>query len=62
MKKKAGSSVRGVIEGTCKHLVKTRFAATGPRWRRRNIHKTLALCLAAFNSGWDEYGQIPRPA
>jgi len=45
----------GAIEGTCKHLVKTRFGVTGARWRRRNIHKPLALRLAIFNNEWEEY-------
>ncbi len=45
----------GAIEGTCKHLVKTRFGVTGARWRRRNIYKPLALRLAIFNNEWEEY-------
>lgn len=52
----------GAIEGTCKHLVKARFAVTGARWRRRNIHKTLALRLALFNNEWEEYWQTPEAA
>ena len=45
----------GAIEGTCKHLVKSRFGVTGARWRRKNIHKILALRLAVFNNEWDRY-------
>lgn len=52
----------GAIEGTCKHLVKTRFGVTGARWRRRNIHKILALRLAVFNNEWDQYWKTPRAA
>jgi len=49
----------GAIEGTCKHLVKTRFSVTGARWRRRNIPQILALRLAIFNNEWDQYWQDP---
>lgn len=52
----------GAIEGTCKHLVKTRFAVTGARWRRGNIHKTLALRLAVFNNEWEEYWENRKAA
>ena len=52
----------GAVEGTCKHLVKTRFGVTGARWRRRNIHKILALRLAAFNNEWDEYWKTAKAA
>jgi hypothetical protein len=45
----------GAIEGTCKHLVKTRFSVTGARWRRKNIPQILALRLAIFNAEWDQY-------
>lgn len=45
----------GAVEGTCKHLIKSRFGLTGARWRRGNIHKTLALRLALFNREWDHY-------
>ena len=45
----------GAIEGTCKHLVKSRFCLTGARWRRGNIHKILALLLAQFNNEWSKY-------
>lgn len=45
----------GAVEGTCKHLVKTRFGVTGARWRRKNIGKILALRLALFNNEWDKY-------
>lgn len=52
----------GAIEGTCKHLIKARFGVTGARWRRRNIHKTLALRLALFNHEWEEYWTRPQAA
>lgn len=52
----------GAIEGTCKHLVKSRFSVTGARWRRGNIGKTLALRLAIFNKEWDEYWENPKAA
>ncbi len=52
----------GAIQGTCKHLVKTRFGVTGARWRRCNIHKILALRLAVFNNEWDQYWKIPKAA
>jgi len=52
----------GAIEGTCKHLVKTRFSVTGARWRRGNIHKILALRLAAFNNEWEEYWETRKAA
>lgn len=45
----------GAVEGTCKHLIKSRFGVTGARWRRKNIHKILALRLAIFNNEWDQY-------
>ena len=44
----------GAVEGTCKHLVKSRFAVTGARWRRKNIHKVLALRLELFNEDWEK--------
>jgi hypothetical protein len=52
----------GAIEGTCKHLVKTRFNVTGARWRRKNIHKILALRLAVFNNEWDQYWESHKAA
>lgn len=52
----------GAIEGACKHLVKSRFGVTGARWRRRNIHKILALRLAVFNGEWDEYWKTAKAA
>lgn len=45
----------GAVEGTCKHLVKSRFGLTGARWRRKNIHKVLALRLGLFNHEWEHY-------
>jgi hypothetical protein len=47
----------GAIEGTCKHLVKSRFSITGAHWRRKNIPQVLALRLAIFNDEWDSYWQ-----
>lgn len=52
----------GAIEGTCKHLVKSRFGVTGARWRRRNIHKILALRLAVFNKEWEQYWETEKAA
>ena len=53
----------GAIEGTCKHLVKERFALTGARWRRDNIGDVLALREAIFNDEWDPYWEDqPRAA
>jgi hypothetical protein len=53
----------GAIEGTCKHLIKSRFGVTGARWRRQNIYKILALRLAIFNNEWDPYWEeIPKAA
>ncbi len=43
----------GAIEATCKHLVKERFCVTGAHWRRRNIHKILALRLSIHNEEWN---------
>lgn len=45
----------GAIEGTCKHLVKERFALTGARWRRDQIEDVLALRLAQFNDEWQTH-------
>lgn len=45
----------GAIEGTCKHLVKERFALTGAHWRRNTIGDVLALREAIFNGEWDAY-------
>lgn len=47
----------GAIEGTCKHLVKERFALTGAHWRRKIIGDVLALREAIFNDEWDRYWQ-----
>jgi hypothetical protein len=52
----------GAIEGTCKHLVKTRFNVTGARWRRKNIPKILALRLAVFNQEWENYWENQKAA
>ena len=52
----------GAVEGACKHLIKSRFGVTGARWRRANIHKTLALRLAIFNEDWDQYWQDIKAA
>ena len=54
----------GAVEGTCKHLVKTRFNVTGARWRRGNIHKVLALRLSLFNNEWEDYWneRVPLPS
>jgi len=52
----------GAIEGTCKHLVKERFALTGAHWRRKNIGQVLALREAIFNNEWYSYWQRPAQA
>ncbi|MFH0792562.1 MAG: hypothetical protein V2A74_00865 [bacterium] len=44
----------GAVEGTCKHLVKQRFALTGARWRRSRIPWMLALRLELFNGAWED--------
>jgi len=44
----------GAVEGTCKHLVKQRFALTGARWRRSNIAWVLALRLELFNGAFED--------
>ena len=50
-----GPGADGAIEGTCKHLVKERFAVTGAHWRRKNIGDILTLREAIFNDEWDAY-------
>ena len=52
----------GAVEGTCKHLIKSRFGVTGARWRRKNIPKILALRLAIFNDEWNQYWETPKAA
>jgi hypothetical protein len=51
----------GVIEGTCKHLVKDRFEIAGARWGLEGGEALLKLreLRAIYQSGdWDEYWQF----
>ena len=45
----------GVIEGTCRHLVKDRMAITGARWGTDTAEAILKLCALQANGDFDAY-------
>jgi hypothetical protein len=45
----------GVIEGTCRHLVKDRMAITGARWGLNGAEAVLKLRALRTNGDFDEY-------
>lgn len=45
----------GVIEGTCRHLVKDRMDLTGARWRLSSAEAVLQVRALRINEQWEEY-------
>ena len=45
----------GVIEGTCKHLVKDRFEISGARWGLDGAESLLKMRAIYQSGNWDEY-------
>ena len=45
----------GIIEGTCRHLVRDRFDITGARWSLQGAEAMLELRAVRANSDWDDY-------
>lgn len=50
----------GVIEGTCRHLVKDRMELSGMRWTVTGAEALLALRAVHENGDWDAFHQFRR--
>lgn len=50
----------GVIEGTCRHLVKDRMELSGMRWTVTGAGALLALRAVNENSDWEEFHEFRR--
>jgi hypothetical protein len=50
----------GVIEGTCRHLVKDRMELSGMRWTIAGAGALLALRAVNENSDWEDFHQFRR--
>jgi hypothetical protein len=50
----------GVIEGTCRHLVKDRFELSGMRWSFDGAQVMLALRAVSLNGDWDDFQRFRR--
>lgn len=50
----------GVIEGTCRHLVKDRMELSGMRWTIAGAGALLALRAVNENGDWEEFHQFRR--
>jgi len=50
----------GVIEGTCRHLVKDRMELSGMRWTISGAEAILALRAVNENGDWDEFHAFRR--
>lgn len=45
----------GVIEGTCRHLVKDRCELSGMRWSQNGAENLLRLRAVSENDDWDQH-------
>ena len=52
--------VTGVIEGTCRHLVKDRMELSGMRWTVAGAEALLALRAVNENGDWEEFHRFRR--
>ena len=50
----------GVVEGTCRHLVKDRMERSGMRWTLAGAEALLALRAIQENGDWDAFHQFRR--
>ncbi len=50
----------GVVEGTCRHLVKDRMELSGMRWTVAGAEALLALRAVQENGDWDTFHQFRR--
>ena len=50
----------GVIEGSCRHLVKDRMEQSGMRWTQEGAQAVLDLRAVRINGGWDDYQRFHR--
>jgi len=50
----------GVIEGTCRHLVKDRMEQSGMRWTQPGAQAVLDLRAVRINGDWDDYQRLHR--
>jgi hypothetical protein len=50
----------GVIEGTCRHLVKDRMELSGMRWTMSGAEAILALRSVNENGDWDDFHEYRR--
>ena len=50
----------GVIEGTCRHLVKDRMEQSGMRWTQPGAQAVLDLRAVRINNDWDGYQRFRR--
>ena len=50
----------GVIEGTCRHLVKDRMELSGMRWTIAGAGALLALRSVNENGDWEDFHQFRR--
>lgn len=50
----------GVIEGTCRYLVKDRFERAGMRWSRQGAQVMLDLRATYLNGDWDDFQRFRR--
>ena len=50
----------GVIEGTCRHLVKDRMELSGMRWTIAGAGALLALRAVNENGDWEDFHSLRR--
>jgi len=50
----------GVVEGTCRHLVKDRMELSGMRWVKEGAQAVLDLRAVYENDDWDDYQRFRR--
>jgi len=50
----------GVVEGTCRHLVKDRMERSGMRWTQSGAQAVLDLRAVRINEDWDDYQRFRR--
>jgi hypothetical protein len=50
----------GVIEGTCRHLVKDRMEQSGMRWIQPGAQAVLDLRAVRIDGDWDDYQRFHR--
>jgi len=50
----------GVIEGTCRHLVKDRFERAGMRWSKQGAQAMLDLRATYLNGDWENFQSFRR--